>query len=260
MDFHVIRYAAGERVARITLNRSADRNMLDEPMVAELTAAFVAAARDPAVKVIVLAAAGPAFCAGTDPAHLDRVGNGDLEANRADSQRFAALLRTIQETRKPVVALVTGPAYGMGCALACVCDFVLAARERARFACAETRHGLVPALIAPYLVRRTGEGRARELMLRGHQITATEAQTAGLITAAIADDQLEKKGNALVQELIMECSGPAMGMAKELLAKLHGMNGADTVDFTVNMNAAARMTADGKKGMRALLEDQQPAW
>ena len=96
------------------------------------------------------------------------------------------------EIRKPVCALVHGPALGRGCGLAAVCDFVLASRDRAKFATADVQSGIVPALIAPYLVKRIGEGRAREMILRGNQLTATEAQAMGLITSAVPDDQLEK--------------------------------------------------------------------
>jgi methylglutaconyl-CoA hydratase len=260
MDFQTIRYAAGERTARITLNRPGERNALDDTMVGELTSAFVAAARDPGVKVVILAGSGPAFCVGIDPAHLDRMSATDLEQNRTDSLRLAVLLRTMYEIRKPVCALVHGPALGAGCGLAAVCDFVLASRDRAKFATADVQSGIVPALIAPYLVKRIGEGRVREMMLRGNQLTATEAQSMGLITSAVPDDQLEKRGTALVQELIENSSSVAMGMAKELLGKLNGMNGSDAIDFTVNMNAAARMTADCRKGARAVIEKQEPEW
>ncbi len=260
MDFHAIRYAAGERVARITLNRPSESNTLDDTTVSELTTAFITAARDPGVKVVVLAGAGPAFCSGIDPAHQERMSAADLEQNRADSLRFATLLRTIYEIRKPVCALVHGPALGAGCGLATVCDFVLASRDRAKFAVSEVRTGMVPALIAPYLVRRVGEGRARELILRGHTVTATDAQEMALITAAVPDDQLEKKGTALVAELVEKSSSVAMSMAKDLLSKLNGMNGSDTIDFTINVYAAARMTTECRKGARALINNEVPEW
>jgi len=260
MDFHAIRYAAGGRTARITLNRAAERNALDDATISELTAAFIAAARDPAVKAVILAGAGPAFCAGIAPDHQERMSAADLEQNRADSQRIAALLRTIYEMRKPVCALVHGPALGLGCGLAAVCDFVLASRNRARFAVADVQSGMVPAVITPYLVRRIGEGRAREMILRGNTINATDAMAMGLITAAVPDDQLEKKGTALVTELVTNCSGGAMSMAKDLLGKLNGMNGADAIDFTINVQAAARMTTDCRKGAQAAISDQEPEW
>ena len=260
MDFRAIRYAAGERTARITLNRPAERNALDDTAIAELTAAFIAAARDPGVKVVILAGAGPAFCSGIDPVHHERMSAGDLEQNRADSQRLATLLRTIYEIRKPVCALVHGPAYGFGCGLAAVCDLVLASRDRAKFAVADVQTGMVPALFAPYLVKRIGEGRTRELILRGNALSATEAQGIGLITASVPDDQLEKKGTALVAELVGKSSSVAMSMVKDLLSKINGMNSSDAIDFTINVHASARMTAECRKGAQALINDQEPEW
>lgn len=260
MDFRLIRYAAGERVARITLNRPDKRNALDDAMVGELTFAFAAAARDTSVKVVVLAAAGPAFCAGTDLSQLERMAAFDLEQNRGDSQRLSTLFRTIYEIRKPVIALVHGPAIAAGCGLATLCDFVLAARDRATFGYTEVHAGFVPALASLYLAKRIGEGRARELILRGNILSAAEAESIGLITAAIPDDQLEKRGSALVKELIAQNSATAMGMAKEMLGKADGMNMADALDFAVNVNAAARMTGDCKKGVQAFVQKQQPDW
>jgi len=260
MDFRLIRYAAGQRVARITLNRPDKRNALDDTMVGELTSAFLAAARDANVKIVVLAAAGPAFCAGADLVQLERMSAFDLEQNRADSLRLATLYRTMYEIRKPVIGLVHGPALAGGCGLASVCDFVLAARDRATFGYTEVRIGFVPAIVSVYLAKRIGEGRAREMILRGNVLRATEAEAIGLITAAVPDDQLEKLGTELVQELIAQNSGTAMGMAKEMLGMMNGMNMADAVDFAVNVNASARMTADCKKGVQAFLQKQQPEW
>jgi methylglutaconyl-CoA hydratase len=260
MDFRLIRYAAGERVARITLNRPDKRNALDDTMIGELTTAFTAATRDSNVKVVVLAAAGPAFCAGADLEQLERMTAFDLEQNRTDSQRLSNLFRTMYEIRKPVIALVHGPAIAGGCGLATLCDFVLAARDRATFGYTEVHIGFVPALVAVYLAKRIGEGRARELILRGNILNATEAEAIGLITAAIPDDQLEKRGSALVKELIAKNSATAMGLAKETLGKMNGMNMTDALDFAVNVNAAARMTGDCKKGVQAFLHKQLPDW
>ena len=260
MDFRLIRYAAGERVARITLNRPEKRNALDEVMVGELTSAFTAAARDTSVKVVVLAGAGPAFCAGADLAQLERMSAYDLEQNRADSQRLATLFRTMYELRKPVIGLVHGPAIAGGCGLVSLCDFVLAARDRAKFGYTEVHIGFVPAIVSVFLSKRIGEGRARELMLRGNLLDAAGAAAIGLITAAVPDDELESQGTALVKELIKENSSTAMAMTKEMFARANGMNLADAVDFSVNLNAAARMTADCKKGVQAFLNKQQPDW
>lgn len=260
MDFRRILYSAGERIARITLNRPDKRNALDDTMVAELTAAMALAARDPAVKAVLLAANGPAFCSGADLAYLQKVSSADHEQNRVDSTRLATLYKTIYELRKPVVALVNGPALAGGCGLASVCDFVLASRERARFGYTEVHIGFLPAIVLLFLIKRVGEGRARELVLRGHVLNADEAQRAGLVSTVVPENELVESGEALLRELIEHNSATAMAMAKEMLAKLDGMTAAEGLDFAANMNAAARMTADCRKGVQAFLNKQQPEW
>jgi len=260
MDFRRILYSAGERIARITLNRPDKRNALDDTMVAELTAAMALASRDPAVKAVLLAANGPAFCSGADLAYLQKVSSADHEQNRVDSTRLATLYKTIYELRKPVVALVNGPALAGGCGLASVCDFVLASRERARFGYTEVHIGFLPAIVLLFLIKRVGEGRARELVLRGHMLNADEAQRAGLVSTVVPENELVESGEALLRELIEHNSATAMAMAKEMLAKLDGMTAAEGLDFAANMNAAARMTADCRKGVQAFLNKQQPEW
>jgi len=260
MDFRRILYTADERIARITLNRPDKRNALDDTMVAELTTAMALASRDPAVKAVLLGANGPAFCAGADLAYLQKVSSSDHEQNRADSTRLATLYKSIYELRKPVVALVNGPALAGGCGLASVCDFVLASRERARFGYTEVHIGFLPAIVLLFLMKRVGEGRARELVLRGHVLNADEAQAAGLVSTVVPEHELVERGEALLKELIEHNSSTAMAMGKEMLAKLDGMNAAEGLDFAANMNAAARMTADCRKGVQAFLNKQQPEW
>ncbi|MEK9135680.1 MAG: enoyl-CoA hydratase-related protein, partial [Bacteroidota bacterium] len=146
------------------MNRPEKRNALDDMLVKELTSAFVAAGKDQSVKVVILAGAGPAFCAGADLDYLNKVAQFDLEENRADSQQLANLFRVIHELRKPVIAIVNGPALAGGCGLASVCDFVIASEENAKFGYTEVRIGFIPAVVMIFLIKRVGEGKARELV------------------------------------------------------------------------------------------------
>jgi len=260
MDFTRISYASGERRATITLRRPDKRNALDDVMVQELTAAFTAAARDPGVKAIVLAAEGPAFCAGADLEYLQRIASYDLEAHRADSRRLAALFRLIYELRKPVVASVQGPALAGGCGLASVCDFVVAAREHASFGYTEVHIGFIPAVVMVFLIKRVGEGKARDLVLRGAVLGADEAKEAGLASIVVPQKSLAGAVDSLVGELLTANSAASMGLCKEMFARLHGMNFLDAIDFAANMNAAARMTADCKQGIGAFLAKEKITW
>jgi methylglutaconyl-CoA hydratase len=260
MEFRSILYSAAARVARITLNRADFRNALDEGTVNELTTAVGMASRDPAVKVVQLAAAGKMFCTGTDSATLERLGAGELEQHRTDSIRLSTLLRALHESRKPVVALVQGPALSVGCGIVCACDFVLAARDGARFGCPDVQRGIAPALVMLFLCKRVGEGRAREMILSGDSITALEAHRMGLVSAVCADEKLAAEAATLTDTLLRRNSATAMSLAKELLAKLPGMNMSDALDFATNMNAAAGMTAEGKKGVQEFLNNEQSEW
>jgi methylglutaconyl-CoA hydratase len=260
MNFERILYSTSGRKAVITLNRPSKRNALDDAMVRELTAGFTQAARDPQVKVIILQGSGKAFCAGADLEYLERLAAFDLEQNKADSQQLATLFRLIHEMRKPVIALVGGPALAGGCGLASVCDFVIAAEETATFGYTEVRIGFIPAIVLVFLVKRVGEGRARELVMRGNTIDAQQALTLGLAGLLVPAAQLESAGHELADELIEKNSLLAMGLCKEMLSKLHGLNLMDTLDFASNMNAAARMTPDCKQGIGAFLRKEKIQW
>jgi methylglutaconyl-CoA hydratase len=260
MEYTRIGYAVRDRHATITLRRPDKRNALDDVMIAELTSAFSAASKDAGVKVVSLKGDGPAFCAGADLAYLQRVAKFDLEENRADSQRLAALYRQIYEIRKPVIAVVHGPALAGGCGLVSVCDFILASKEHARFGYTEARIGFVPALVMVFLIKRIGEGRARELVLRGAVIDATEAWHAGLVTHVVEHEGLVRAEGDLASELLTMNSGISMGLVKEMLARLDGMTFLDGLEFTANMNAAARMTQDCKQGIEAFLAKKPMHW
>jgi len=260
MNFSKVIYQTRDRKANITLNRAEKRNALDDVMITELTSAFVAANKDHNVKVVILAAEGSSFCAGADLEYLQRVAQFDLEENRADSHQLATLFCTMYELRKPIIAVVNGPALAGGCGLASVCDFVIASEENAKFGYTEVRIGFIPAVVMVFLIKRIGEGRARELVVRGNIINAGEAQRIGLVTAAVPEAHLQAVVDELAEELIMKNSLTSMGLCKEMFSKLHGMNFRDALDFAANMNAAARMTTDCKQGMSAFLKKEKILW
>ena len=260
MDFTRILYTSGQRVVTITLNRPEKRNALDDLMVKELATAFSMAAKDPEARLVLLTANGSSFCAGADLEYLSRVAAYDHDENLQDSTRLAQLFRIIYELRKPVIAVVDGPAIAGGCGLAGVCDFVIAGKERARFGYTEVRIGFIPAIVLVFLIKRLGEGRARELVLRGNILTAEEAAALGLVSIVVPGRRLESTTRSLVDELVTQNSPVAMSLCKEMLSKLHGMNFPDALDFASNMNAAARMTADCKRGITAFLAKETITW
>lgn len=260
MSYSRIRYVAAERRAKITLSRPEKRNALDDVMVQELAAAFTAAGKDPSVKVIILDHQGPAFSAGADLAYLGRMSQYDLEQNIADSRTLAHLFRLMMEVRKPVIAAVDGPALAGGCGLATSCDFILASAEHAVFGYPEVRIGFIPAIVTVVLLRRIPEGKVRELIVSGTTIDASEAQRIGLVSSVHASKDLAAAVDRLASDLATRNSLTAMGLCKELLARVGGMNFPDALELAANLNAAARMTADCKAGVEAFLHKDQKTW
>ncbi len=260
MNFERVAYKVDNRRAIITLNRPEKRNALDDVMVKELTTAFTSASKDQNAKVVLLDANGPAFCAGADLEYLQRVAKFDQAENRADSQQLANLFRLIYEIRKPVIAVVNGPALAGGCGLATVCDFVIASEEKATFGYTEVRIGFIPAVVMIFLIKRVGEGRARELILRANIIGAAEAKELGLVSLIVPEKQLQTTAERLTDELLTQNSLMSMGLCKEMLSKLHGLNFVDSLDFAANMNAAARMSSDCKQGIAAFLKKDKIQW
>jgi methylglutaconyl-CoA hydratase len=260
MEYTRIAYAVSDRIATITLNRPGKRNALDDTMVAELTAAFSAAGRDAVVKVVAVKAEGSAFCAGADLEYLQRISTFDLEEHRADARRFANLFRFVYELRKPVIAVVQGPALAGGAGLASVCDFVVASREHARFGYTEVQIGFLPAIVLIFLIKRVGEGKARELVLSGNILSADDAQRIGLATLSVPHADLEETVDHLCEELLSRNSLISMGLCKEMFSKLHGLSFLDALDFATNMNAAARMTQECQQGVEAFLAKKPMVW
>lgn len=260
MEFIKITYAANKKVATITLNYPEGHNVLDAQSIAELSSAFTQAQKDQAIKVVVLRAEGESFCVGTDTTYLKQIAKFDFNQNLQDSSDLMRLLLQIYTLRKPVIASVQGPALAVGCGLASVCDFIIAAKETATLAFPEVTLGFIPALVLIFLSRRIGEGRARELVLRGTTISAEGALQIGLVSHVVPLIELEQATKQLAEQLKTKNSASSMGLIKELFARIHGMSTNDALDYASNLNALARMTDDYKKGIEAYLNNEIIKW
>jgi methylglutaconyl-CoA hydratase len=260
LEFSRITYALKQRIGIISLNWPEKQNALDDQMVSELTQAFVQTQRDAHVKAVILRAEGDSFCSGMEHSYLQRISKYDFNQNLQDSTNLMRLFQQIYTLRKPVIALVQGEAIADGCGLATICDFVIAARETAKFGYTESKIGLIPAIVLIFLVRRIGEGRARELVLQGTIIDAEESFKLGLVSNVVPSIDLEKAGLQLANELITNNSGTSMGLIKELLARVYGMETSDALDYASHLNALTRMTDDCKKGIDAFLNSKPIKW
>ena len=246
-------------VLTLTLDRPETRNALSADLVDAVIDALADAATDASVRVVVLAATGPAFSAGADLGALQALRSASHADNLADSERLGRLFEAILRHPKPVVARVHGHAIAGGCGLAAACDLSVVA-ERATLGFSEVRIGFVPALVATFVTRKVGETAARDLFLRGHRVPATEAARIGLVTRAVPDADLDAEVDALCHELATETSGTAVALTKALLADLPGMGLSEALSHAAAVNATARATDDCRAGVDAFLNKGAPPW
>ncbi len=259
MNYTHLDYEVKERVAYITLNRPGKRNAFNAGLVKELAQSFTAAEKANDVRVIVLRANGKAFCAGADLAYIQDLSGFTFEENLDDSQSLMRLFLQMYKLKKPIVARVQGPALAGGCGLATVCDIIVAS-DNAVFGYPEARIGFVAALVMIFLVRRIGEGKARELLLTGKTITAREALTMGLINDVTRPEELDTKVHEYCLQLSKDVSGSSVAITKEILSKVQGMDIQNALEFAARMNAATRMTDDCKRGINAFLNKDTVEW
>jgi methylglutaconyl-CoA hydratase len=210
------------------------------------------------VRVVVLGGRGSVFSAGADLEWMRRVAGFTGEENLKDALSLAALFDAIDRSPKAVVARVQGAALGGGAGLLAVADIAVAAAG-AQFGFTETRLGLVPAVISPWVVRRIGHSAARELFLTGERFDAERARAIGLVHHAVPESELDTAVEERVRELLQAAPG-AIAAAKALLRDVAGRSPEDARPATVARIAERRATAEGQEGLLAFLERRKPGW
>lgn len=254
-----VAYSAQAGLAYITLDRPEKSNALCFDMVADLRVAFKAAEEDEKVKVVILKANGDTFCAGADLNYLRELQSNSFERNLSDSDHLKELFLQIYESKKIVISQVHAHALAGGCGLASVCDFTFAAPE-ANFGYTEVRIGFVPAIVMAFLLRKVGEGKAKQLLLGAPIITAGEALALGLIHYIRDKEVLEDEVRDFALQLIENNSAYAMGVTKQMVAKVQALTLRDALAFASEMNAKARGSEDCKRGIQAFLNKEKITW
>lgn len=244
-------------VARLTLSRPDKHNALDAALIEELTAAALRLAADAAVRVVVLAAEGRSFCAGGDLGWMRQQMEADAASRADQARRLASMLGTLDSLPKPLLAEVQGPVYGGGVGLLAVCDLAVGV-EDSTFAMTETRLGLIPATIAPFVIARIGEPAARRLMLTARRFGAEEARTLGLLARVVPVGHLRE---ALEEEvaLLLACAPGAVAEAKALIRSLRP-RGPDAQNLSVAALVARWESDEAQAGIRAFFERRDPPW
>jgi methylglutaconyl-CoA hydratase len=245
-------YAVEGAVALVTLNRPEKRNALNDALVAGLKGALRAADADDAVRVVVITGAGTDFCSGADLSALQKISEASIDENLEDARALAELFALIRRVSVPVVAAVRGRALAGGCGLATACDIVLAART-ARFGYPEVKIGFVPAMVMAILRRNVSEKRAFELVTRGAEIGAEEAERVGLVNRVFDDEDFESEVERYVSGF-ERVSRTAVVLTKRLLYQMDGLTFDAALAAGVDVNAIARMTEDCQRGIARFLK------
>ena len=258
-DFTTLELAIEGAVARIWLNRPELRNAFDDVVIRELGEAFAQASAATDVRVIVLGANGPAFCAGANLNWMRRAAEFTREQNLADAGGLAAMLRTIHESPKPVIARVQGDVYAGGMGLVAACDIAVSI-DTAWYCLSEVKIGLIPATISPYVLRAMGTRAAQRWFLTAERFTAAEAHRIGFVHEVVSADALDAKVAEIVKALA-SASPAAVRACKTLIADVAGREIDDAlVAKTVQGIADIRASEEGREGVQSFLQKRKPSW
>lgn len=251
--------AVHDRVARITLTRPEVRNAFNDEVIQQLKAAFETVGARDDVRAVVLAAKGPAFCAGADLNWMRRMADYTRDENLADAGQLAAMLTAIYACPKPTVAAVQGDVFAGGMGLVAACDMAVSV-DTATYCLSEVKLGLIPATISPYVIRAMGARAAHRYFLTAERFSAAEAHRIGFVHQVVGADALDAAVQSLTDTL---CSaGPdAVRACKRLVQDVAEREiNAALVAQTVAGIADIRASAEGREGVASFLQKRKPNW
>ena len=246
-------------IARVTLDRPELRNAFDDALIKLLHEAFVSLGEDKAIRVVILAGNGPAFCAGADLNWMKRMAKYGYDENLADAKALAQMLATLDRMPKPTIARVHGPVFAGGTGLVAACDIAVGTPE-AKFCLSEAKLGLSPATISPYVIRAMGEHNARRYFLTAEVFDADEALRIGMLSLLVSPSDIDKAIEDLVNHLL--AGGPeAHAKIKDLIRAVAGRPVDDALlADTAKRIAEIRVSPEGKEGIASFLEKRKASW
>jgi len=246
-------------VARVTLDRPEIRNAFDDALIRELQAAFERLESDKAVRAVVLAGSGPAFCAGADLNWMKRMAGYGYDENLADAQALATMLATLDRMPKPTIARVHGPAFAGGTGLVAACDIAVGTPE-AKFCFSEAKLGLSPATISPYVIRAIGERMAQRYFLTAEVFEAQEALRIGMLSVLVPAPDLDSAIGSLLKHLL--AGGPEAHVKIKDLIRIVARRQIDEAlsAETAKRIAEIRVSPEGREGIASFLEKRKASW
>jgi len=258
MSYQFLTIERNGSVERVTLNRPDVRNAFNEHVIAELTTWATRAHHDPSLRVVVMAGAGKVFSAGADAAWMAKMAAYSHDDNVRDARAGAEMFLAINTIPVIVIGRIQGAALGGGSGLAAVCDIVVADTD-AIFGFTETKLGILPAMISPYVLQKIGASAARELFLTGARFNAAKAKAIGLVHDVVPANELDAAVDRYVAEALT-ASPTAVARAKRLIPDVLGHAPGDVIGITADAIAAQRVSQEGQEGLKAFLEKRTPAW
>ena len=248
----------GRGVATLVLDRPKKHNAMSALMIAELRQAADQLASDDAVRVVVLAATGKSFCAGGDLGWMKAQMAADPATRFVEARKLAEMLNALNTLPKPLIGALQGNAFGGGVGMAAVCDVAIGV-DSLKMGLTETRLGLIPATIGPYVVARMGEARARRVFMSARLFDANEAVELGLLAKVAPADALM---DAVEAEVIpyLSCAPGAVASAKELVQSLGKRIDDAVIDHTIQRLVARWEADEAMEGIAAFFDKRQPAW
>lgn len=245
-------------VLTVSLNRPEVHNALTPEMLKQLTVIFQQMNDRDEVRVVVLTGNGRTFCAGADLSHMLAAGQSTFDDNVRGAEVIFDLMLAIEQCDKPVVARVNGTAIGGGVGLVSSCDIVVAV-ERAKFGFSEVRLGIVPAVISPFVLAKIGPQNGRELFLTGERFSAERAKGYGLVQYVVPEAELDDRVEAIVA-LLQQGAPGAQAAIKQLVRTVANQPKEAVREYTANLIASRRESAEGLEGMAAFLQKKKPSW
>ena len=246
-------------VARLRMTRAQVHNAFDADLIAELTAALEAVADDAGIRVLVLEAEGASFSAGADLNWMRGMAAASEEDNRLDSLALARLMRTLDTLPKPTIAAVQGAAFGGGVGLVACCDIAIGVRD-AKFGLTESKLGLLPAVISPYVIAAIGQRNARRYFATAELFDADEALRIGLLHDVVNPTALDTAVQRQI-DLLLKAGPVASGLAKTLVREVVAhADGAKHDADNAALIARLRVSPEGQEGLSAFLDKRKPHW
>lgn len=258
-DIPLITTIGADGIATLTMNRPQLRNAFDEDLINRICDEMGRLSTDESIRIIVLTGSGDVFCAGADLNMMQRVSNYSASENRDDARRLGHMLSAINNSKKPTIARVNGPAMGGGVGLIAACDIAIGV-ENAFFAFSEVRVGLIPAMISPFILQAISPRRARRYFLTGERFDAECAFQIELLHRVVASDRLDEAIDELCDTLLT-CAPNAITESKKLIDAVKDRPiDEKIIDETAKRIAGVRSSSEGREGISAFLEKRKPSW